>query len=660
MKPIRWLVMLSMVLIPVVSTAQPSRVDLPPVTSETGDAEACLPSRWIARTADPEGTCPGLERPGWTVQPLFSDPSAPGPLPPALAPFCLYEHPVGDATTVPGLVAENRLLDAAMDCAVVAPAAPKSPAVLASELHPMLHERFLEQVGRVDPPASRPEVRLALLDSSPTASKSPETVKSNGFHGYSLAVLARDVLCDGADCMARVTSRLVLPIVDYRPARKQVLRDPAGGGYLGTLSELALGVFREVEDWRKAQTERHLVLNLSVAWDGDRFGGGATPPRTLKPPVQAIYRALEIAACRGALTIAATGNSLGARDGTGPLYPAAWGDRPAPSRRACARLLGTRPPRAAVAGPPRPLVVAAGGVDAASQPLANARPDSMPPFVAYGDHASVPSQAGEPELPAHALTGSSVAALVVSTAAAAVWQHRPDLTPGQVLGHLEGGGEDLHRRVDVAMGSGGPRTQHRIGVCGAVTDACARGGGSCPKELPECPSPSADPLVLDAVDLSVFDEPTETELVEAPEMTGELPLRDPCHAAALLYVDGKGTAPDWPCPHEQLPAIQAVPWAGPQPGSNPCPHCGLFPDDGCLMLEIDAAFEGTLENAVIQAGDVAVSLPLPPLQAGDRVHVTGLDPELFGDETPVLVFTIDGKRSVMSPLLVGERFVESE
>ena len=633
----RCVILLLACLTPALVTAQPPSME--------GD-DACLPSRWIGLAAQPEEGCPAPEEGSWSVRPLFRDPDAPGaPLPPGLAPFCLYEHVEGegDTDTVPRLVTGGRLLDAAMDCAVVAPAA---PAVLAPALQPILHERFLEHAGRISPPASKANVRLALLDSSPTAARSPETVPANGFHGYSLAVLARDLLCDGGDCMARVASRLVLPIVDFRRATQQVRRD-ADGGFLGTLTELAVGIVREVEDWRSARAEGRLVLNLSVAWDR---------PTNLEPPVRAVHRALEHAACRGALAVAAAGNDPGGpRPATGPMHPAAWETHPAPDRRACGKLLGTLPPKALFAGPRRPLVVAAGAVDGDSEPLANARPGGMPRLVAYGDHASVPSQDGDPDQPAHALTGSSVAALVTSAAAAAVWQHTPHLPPGEVLQVLYDGGVDLKRPADVSPGRGTAPTQHRVTVCGAVAEACSAGGGMCPKTPLTCQTPDAGPLALEGVDLSAFDDPATTRIVALPELQGELRPGPPCRIDKLLY-DDQGPPPAMACPFDQLHSVQAVPWTGPQPGSNPCPHCGLFPEDGCLMVEIDADFEGVLDDAVIQAGDLAVALPLPPLEAGDRVHVTGLDPALFetSGETPVLVFTVDGSRSAMSPLLVGE------
>lgn len=651
MKSMCRLVMSCLVLGSPVWAAQPPALDLP-LAAPTGDgSEACLPSRWIGVAAEPGEGCPApQEAPGWSVRRLFQHSNATDPLPPGLAPFCLYEHESGDMDTVPRLVTEGRLRDAAMDCAVVAPVAPP---VLAPALQPILHERFLEHAGRIEPPAASPNVRLALLDSSPTAASSPEIVTANGYHGYSLAVLARDLLCEGSDCMARVTSRLVLPIVDFRHATKQVARDP-DGGYLGTQSELAVGLVREVEAWRKAQTEPRLVLNLSVAWDGNRFGGPA-PAQRLRPQVAAVYRALEHAACRGALVVAAAGNDTGGpQPQAGPMYPAGWETRPAPHRKACRKLLGNLPPKALFGGPPRPLVVAAGGVDAASEPLANARPGGMPRLVAYGDHASVPSQDGDPEQPAHALTGSSVAALVTSAASAAVWQHRPDLTPGEILQVLYDGGLDLKRPADVAPGRGTAPTQHRVTVCGAVAEACSAGGGVCPKKPLTCPTPDVGPLALAGVDLSAFDDPATSQIVALPELQGELRPGPPCRVDKILY-DDQAAPPTLPCPFDQRPSLQAVPWSGPQPGSNPCPHCGLFPDDGCLMIEIDADFEGVLDDAVIQAGDVAVALPLPPLEAGDQAHVTGLDPALFEDagESPVLVFTVDGRRSAMSPLLVG-------
>lgn len=88
----------------------------------------------------------------------------------------------------------------------------------------------------------------------------------------------------------------------------------AVGGYVGSISELAEAIMEEVLHWQKKGDRRHLILNLSLGWDGELalLDGRAPDLRTskvedLEPSVQAVYKALQFARKEGVLVIAAAG-----------------------------------------------------------------------------------------------------------------------------------------------------------------------------------------------------------------------------------------------------------------------------------------------------------------------------------------------------------------
>ena len=70
-----------------------------------------------------------------------------------------------------------------------------------------------------------------------------------------------------------------------------------------------------------------------------------------------------------------------------------------------------------------------------------------------------------------------------------------------------------------------------------------------------------------------------------------------------------------------------------------------------LYIEIDPAFDGALSNPTLVIGSDSYSLDLS-LGPGDRTEIQNV-PAPASSSTPVfLSFTLDGLRSVSSPLLV--------
>lgn len=462
---------------------RPKLASTPPDTSK-----ACADWRWIG-IGRPGAQCP--EVPGWTVRPLFAQlaPAVPEPgcrgeqevaekVPSPevireLNRFCVYEiaDPKKSLKQVPFPPAASAdLVRFDQDCAALA----LTDTDLGAEtgIETAGTELLLAQAGRPHTPLeinNRLGVRLAFLDTQPTGEGVPAR-PGNSLHGYTLAHLARQLVCTpgSADrCAARITTRLALPIIEFDPKHPRRNRiDLERGGYLGMQSDLAEAIRNEVDSWwPKRGSQRHLVLNLSMAWDGELFGGlDERAIADMRAGTQAIYRALQYAAGFDALVLAAAGNQKQAPCvNFGPLLPAAW-ETGAPREESC------REPEAA------PLLYAVGGVQADGSPLANARPGGMPRRAAYG----------ETEI----FAGSSVATAVASSIAAVVWDTFPDLTSREVMEVLDGAGRHaeslLPLKADFWFGAypgtaeAAPAVR-RLSLCTVLEQACReRPAAACP------------------------------------------------------------------------------------------------------------------------------------------------------------------------------------
>jgi Subtilase family len=332
--------------------------------------------------------------------------------------------------------------------------------------------------------------------------------------------------------------------------------------------------------WRQEGGSLHLILNLSLGWDGELFGDlAARRVADLDPPVRAVYGALRFAARRGVLVIAAAGNRRGGPQPSGwPLLPAAWELR--------------RPsPWPFVPGPK--LVYAVGGVDWQGLPLPNSRRGAMPRRVAYGDHA-VTTVDGHPT---SIYTGTSVSAAVVSSIAAVVWDLRPELRPDQVMKLVSRSGERLETRADFyawdfwPLSRLLPRPQmRRASLCAAVKRACGPGGAQCSAlaSAPQCRPWKRQPPLLSSAVLAGITPPA------SPFTPTSLPSSfiPPCNPSMrLLTADGQ--VPAAPCPADQFGSVASQRWVMPQPEDDPCPGCTLLPKPPkAASLALEALSDG--------------------------------------------------------------------
>lgn len=593
--------------------------------------------RWIGIKRDHAAACPPAR--GWRAEPLFDLRRLPVEARRQAAglgldAYCLYENPrAGQGLPAATIRALGR---AEPDAMALVLAAGNDLRDLTS---PVFEADFAQRAGRavLPNPGGRPRVRLVLLDTQPTGDGVPAPPASSyrSPHGYALANIAGRLTSKGDgfdDPAAEIATRLAMPYPSYDPTNPGAARpDLARGGFVGSIGGLAQAVFTELVAWETRGSLRcrpadpncgqvqHLVLNLSLGWDGETFGGSERSVADMRAAVQTVHKMLELAACRGALVVAAAGNRLGGPDATkGPMLPAGWESRLAES--GCPQLAG------------RPFLYAAGGVQAQSYPLASSRLRGLPRLSAYADHAVVKDRG---RMPTPTLTGTSVAAVVVSSAAAVVWQHRPELTAEGVMGLLYQSGDTLKDAGGVtkladfyySLSATAPAPEaRRISLCQALSTAC-------PECSPACGEPLPDSL---AQRLSGFQPSTAIEGTAMSVKLSSLPA--PCKSPALYH---QPTDPlEFPCPFEQLPSMTADPETMPQPGADPCPNCTITTDSRGAMT-VQAAL--TAPAAAPPAGPCTLRIEIAgdwptPLRATNLEinHLNGRD-----ENEPAISYAID-------------------
>ncbi len=511
--------------------------------------------RLIGIKVNPAAPCPKI--PGLQGSQLFER-DANQKSDPARDRFCLYE---GAAFKTRPPLAGLGLSQLAPDAVALSPAVPVpgTSTKPGGRVSPRLAEFFTERSGRgrfsTDVGQSWSPVRLAFLDSEPTVEgMGPQ--KNSFEHGHFLRLLGARL----AGSSVHVTTELALPITKFDakdPAQTE--RNWMLGGKVGSFVDLAQAIERAVTTWvsRGRDRERHLVLNLSVGWDGGRFGG-LHEQRVADLPAgpQAVYLALENAAREGALIFAAAGNARsGSKTSQGPLLPAAWASRTFRTS----------------SGQEEPLLYAVGGVQADGSPIANARPRGVPELAAYADHVALINEKGEPT---STYTGTSVATAVVSSIAAKLWSepNSADLSAAGLVKLLKERGQDHGYSADFGLGTPRPNVKE-IAYCSTFL-----GLENCPEERrPEITAflPRERTTIAPTTHKSPRDCPSETFLALPPSSA---PLAGFCPTLAFeSHLDD--------------------PWVFPQPESDPCVHCAMGPPprttapDGNPWLHVEVASE---------------------------------------------------------------------
>jgi hypothetical protein len=643
---------------PIPGPACIERVDAPPA----GSPDACPGTRWIGRlpqNLNPAQACPQpSEDDGdggvWVTAKLFSTDTdlRPGEVAPAipgeLGRYCLYvwsplnvedPAPPPDLTDNPRLAVLAGALDT--DCAVTAGVSTPYTAVVADTLA----SSYYAQIGRLQPlplrsvngvSTSPDEIRVGVVDSTPRGPDDGEADVGTDDHGFGVGRIVRELACPlypnlGEVCVGQASNHLALP------RRTLAVADRDDGGYFGFFGEVATAIFGSVGAWDRHNAlggvqQPRLVINLSLGWDstwGGEVGGTATP---MTPPVRAVYDAIYAAHCRGALIIAAAGNTIDGPNPTqGPMYPGGWEQVPGPSKAECESFLGgpiNEVPYKIFKNTPayRPLLYAVGGVRPDDRPLDNAREGGTPRLVAPAFMAVSTLGGSQTD----ALTGSSVAAAAVSGTAATLWGYRARLTAHEVMDRIYTNAVSLSPsavggigRAEFCMAPNVCNTLNvkRLDACAALKATCAGGAEKCPTVPVVCAAkrlkfkgkmPSLAPVqpALDALQGSACTDPTGVCTFDATTL-GTVVQANPANCtreATAILLRGPGEAgawPDDPCPRVQFPNGSALPAAGPQPGVDPCPDCSLslngLTKKWTANLAISLDYAGTsLTNGTLQ------------------------------------------------------------
>lgn len=325
----------------------------------------------------------------------------------------------------------------------------------------MFEEEFLRKAGKPLgdwPMDDRARSRLVIVDTAPTGSSwNYPYLHDTSTHGYTLWNMAKEFLClEGQNrCLADVLTELALSYEQVDIDDKgQSIQNINNGGFVGMVTNLAQAIYRAV----RLGDASHTVINLSVSWDP--IHGGHQQEWQMPAHLRTVYHALEVASCKRAIVITASGNNMEiARSQSEGKFPALWESRSAPSAARCEQLLGPGD----YPDEERPLLWSGTGIDSSGKILRNAAKGSQALLLAYGDHATVEPRDGqnvktkfledsESYQNTAVLTGSSVPAIVISAAAAAMKYYLPDLSAKEIMdlmfkygftntGHLDDFGE---------------------------------------------------------------------------------------------------------------------------------------------------------------------------------------------------------------------------
>jgi hypothetical protein len=574
-------------------------------------------TRWIGLRSLRSKGCPEVK--GWRGEPLLS---------PALAKsrddfalitelgldrFCVYTPQPGSYrpfVAPPDLKASMDRLAISMAGEDLVPGSPLTDMSHLNRVDQALSKEFLLQAGQLPPDSSLlsgpPNVQITFLDTEPDGplASSPPTPPGSQ-HGFAVAHLAQDLVCKAGDgpCAATILNKRALNYGDPKSLGTPLAPDQRGS--VGLVSDLTVAITEAVLARPKG---KRLILNLSIGWDGETdLDGKDTLDRDT--PAQSVYGALQLALRKHVLVIAAAGNRRGGRldDSNWPILPAAWDLWPS--------------------GRQSKLIYAVGGVDWQGLPLPNSRTNALPVRVAYGDHATV-KVGNDPAAYTTVYTGSSVSTAVVSATAAMIWHLRPDLTPAQVMGLIDGSGETLKARADFYPGSQSPSPPpappiREISLCAAVKVACSKSGLNC--STPACP-PQHQPPALSAL-LSQEDPGSGTPFEPAVLPPASLP---PCYQGTVLLTAGDSVSQPI-CPTDQYGSVSAQPWVLPQPGDDPCPNCALVP--GPPKLSAAAVANLSARTPAPQLYQLAISVSPSWLTKISSITTAMLDIDCFDPGT---------------------------
>jgi hypothetical protein len=594
--------------------AEPTTPENTPKSTEPACSRTAL---WISPGKDVG--CPGIEgtQTGkWEPRRVYGDDA-----PELLATVCAYDWRSDNTDGEPELevltqrLGEWDVLPPELDCTVMSSLGP-TDAELDDELWRSMRDTAHQQAGRGrGAPKFKSQTLVAVIDSA--ARPFDETTERDTYgHGRLVGRLIHDLnhFKDSEQSASLIHNELALAL-DHKGNRNDT-----HGGHFGTREDLGKAIQRAVSVYAKRLADdrdnapQRLLLNVSVGWD-PKHGGVVDHPSQLTPAARTVYNALARAACLGAITIAAAGNTHGTSD-SGPVLPAAWQSLPGPTEDECAQLTGypedkfVRRKRlpSSVGDRSFPLVIAASAVDDLDHPLATTRSGAAPRTVAYGLSVVTDDVGGARGDHTNTQTGSSFAAAVTSAAAAGVWAIAPELTPRDVVDVVYKSGIPLGIAATMPT-LGAIDEQHRVSVCEAML-AASCWTGSCDVDIACDTSSARGGSALWTGEL--FDRSTDVPLTSG---VGAVPALD----SALIK-----------------------PWTCGQPLDDNCHKCSLRRISRDLTISLAASSVAATTNVYVVTGGISYLITPPSPGAYPSSFTTTLPPGVLVDRATLVRDLVSG------------------
>lgn len=567
--------------------------------------------------------CPVIG-PDWDGAQLF-DAGSPG-----LQDFCRYDWVGAGLLTPAALAAAMNTPGVTLypDRPVVAPMAPAVQKIWESSANTVTRGQANEILTMTGTPPKK--VNVVVVDNMPTMPHSAAPWDNFlGGHAQLLANAARDLACDSMGrCAIDVSTGHAMSLT-YPITGMPLVETETNLGAFGSIASLAVAIREEVSAWKEAGVYDHLVLNLSLAWH-PAYGGLDNPAE--RPDTAAVYAALVDAQCRGALVIAATGNTSGGSQLTdGPMLPAAWAiHRPDPA--ACEAMIDDEG-----VAPYQPLLYPASGVDSRGDDIANSRPDSRSSWVAYANAFTLTSPSSPPE----ARTGTSMAAIVVSTAAATVLAWRPDLTPHTAMADLHGWGTLIDDAAGWWVDGDLPPDARQIKICTSLKEACLDAPGTLgchPGHVPSCAT-TTQHLSANSIQRALW-QASATPMIYVPA-----PVPDGGVCPGTIFRHSTAPDPELGCPDVQLYDDGVVSaFTDPQPEDGHCSGCTIEIGNSVVDLESAVPFNQHTNKMirVTRFDDTSTIYQLPTMGAQTKVKHTFPANTFLNVKTATWMSTING------------------
>ncbi|NUN15948.1 MAG: S8 family serine peptidase [Myxococcales bacterium] len=494
-------------------------------------------------------------------------------------------------------------------------------------------------------------------------------------HGTTLGLLIRefsgrvpanpDTPGSQETCGAEVLTMLALDTVIETSPTGGLRRTQTEGGTVGTQASVARAIVNAVNVWQETNSKQKLVINLSIGWEPGQntFGESSNP----------VLDAIRFAVEKGALIIAAAGNRPSLADVyQGLMYPAGYANLSydCSEEERC------------------PLVVAVSGIDGENRVLTTSRPLGTPQLLAPAqaalgnpDHLAKTPPEGSTLSP---MTGTSVAAALVSAAAARVWSLEPNLEPHEVMKRIWRTAQQLPEPNELPVmttTSMIPSICHTVSYATCDTDVPVK-----PRIVSFCHAdqtvPTNEPCYQTIADRAEIVKSTQHDgatVTYTETGTFTVSPNHPCGANFTYRFAGSVMSADAPimelCPEKVwktelanlriAPGPISTPVVVPQPNGCGCEDCSLYLPNAAIPTQYNLSLalcasspvvytpQLTLINPTTQATQT-IRLGLDTLEPDQRILVSNIEIKNLADFTQAMVTGRDTPTGGSTRLLMSQ------